>query len=50
MILARCAIYYAPALGALRDDARLTSVCRVHRVLVENLGRLKLAQKYPRHT
>jgi len=30
--------YYAPLLGqgALRDDARLTSVCRVHRAYVEN--------------
>jgi len=32
--------YYAPPLwqGALSDDARLTSVCRVHRAQVENRG------------
>jgi len=30
--------YYAPGprVGALSDDTRLTSVCHVHRALVEN--------------
>ena len=51
MILARFAIYYAPApiAGALSDDARLTPVClsRISGLSREQrgLGRLKLTQR-----
>jgi len=53
MIRTQLVNHYAPArwVGALRDDARLTSVCLSHTSGLSreqrSLGRLKLSQRYP---